>query len=211
MISEIFLIILFSYILGSIPSGVILAKFFALDDIRKIGSGNTGTTNVLRTGNYSAAALTLILDFSKACLAIYLTQMINGQLIILSSFLILLGHIFPIWLNFRGGKGVAAYFGILLIMSPLFSLLFIFMWVSTFVTTRYSSLASITSIISIPVAYFMVNMMKLNDFIYYDFLSPQDMDFRINFTIILFLSVILIYRHMENIKRLIKGQESKLK
>ena len=211
MISEIFLIILFSYILGSIPSGVILAKFFALDDIRKIGSGNTGTTNVLRTGNYSAAALTLILDFSKACLAIYLTQMINGQLIILSSFLILLGHIFPIWLNFRGGKGVAAYFGILLIMSPLFSLLFIFMWVSTFVTTRYSSLASITSIISIPVAYFMVNMMKLNDFIYYDFLSPQDMDFRINFTIILFMSVILIYRHMENIKRLIKGQESKLK
>ena len=102
MISEVFLIILFSYILGSIPSGVILAKFFALDDIRKIGSGNTGTTNVLRTGNYSAAALTLILDFSKACLAIYLTQMINEQLIILSSLFILIGHIFPIWLRFKG-------------------------------------------------------------------------------------------------------------
>jgi len=119
--------------------------------------------------------------------------------------------IYPIWLNFRGGKGVAAYFGILLIMSPLFSLLFILMWVSTFVTTRYSSLSSITSIFSIPVVYIMVNMMKLNDFIYYDFLSPKDIDFRINFTIILFMSVILIYRHMENIKRLIKGQESKLK
>ena len=115
MIFEVLIIILFSYIIGSIPFGVILAKFFSLDDIRTIGSGNTGATNVLRTGNYTAAALTLILDFSKACLAIYLTQIINGQLIIVSSLLVLLGHIFPIWLNFKGGKGFASYLGLSLI------------------------------------------------------------------------------------------------
>ena len=117
MISEVLVIVLFSYIIGSIPFGVILAKFFSLDDIRKIGSGNTGATNVLRTGNYTAAVLTLILDFSKACLAIYLTQMINGQLIFLSSLLILLGHIFPIWLNFSGGKGFASYLGIIFMVN----------------------------------------------------------------------------------------------
>ena len=209
----ILLVSLFAYLLGSIPFGLILSKKILNIDIRKLGSKNIGATNVIRAGNRKIGTLTLLLDISKVIIPMMMAKYfdINANMIIIIGFFSLLGHVFPIWLNFRGGKGVAAYFGILLIMSPLFSLLFILMWVSTFVTTRYSSLSSITSIISIPVVYIMVNMMKLNDFIYYDFLRPKDIDFRINFTIILFISVILIYRHMENIKRLIKGQGSKLK
>ena len=209
----ILLISLFAYILGSIPFGLILSRKILNIDIRKLGSNNIGATNVIRAGNTKIGALTLLLDISKVIIPIMIAKYfdINANMIIVIGFLSLLGHVFPIWLNFRGGKGVAVYFGILLIMSPLFSLLFIFIWITIFVTTRYSSLSSIISIISIPGMYIMINMIKLNDIIYYDFLSPNEMDFRINFTIILFISVILLYRHMENIKRLIKGQESKLK
>lgn len=209
----ILLISLFAYILGSIPFGLILSRKILNIDIRKLGSKNIGATNVIRAGNTKIGALTLLLDISKVIIPIMIAKYfdINANMIIVIGFLSLLGHVFPIWLNFRGGKGVAVYFGILLIMSPLFSLLFIFIWITIFVTTRYSSLSSIISIISIPGMYIMINMIKLNDIIYYDFLSPDEMDFRINFTIILFISVILLYRHMENIKRLIKGQESKLK
>ena len=209
----ILLISLFAYILGSIPFGLILSRKILNIDIRKLGSNNIGATNVIRAGNTKIGALTLLLDISKVIIPIMIAKYfdINANMIIVIGFLSLLGHVFPIWLNFRGGKGVAVYFGILLTMSPLFSLLFIFIWITIFVTTRYSSLSSIISIISIPGMYIMINMIKLNDIIYYDFLSPDEMDFRINFTIILFISVILLYRHMENIKRLIKGQESKLK
>ena len=103
MIVEVLLVISLSYILGSIPSGIIFANIFRLKDLRTIGSGNTGTTNVLRTGNYTAAALTLVLDFGKACLAIYLSQIVNEKLILISSLAILIGHIFPLWLKFKGG------------------------------------------------------------------------------------------------------------
>ena len=204
---------LFAYTIGSIPFGLILSRKILNIDIRKLGSKNIGATNVIRAGNKKIGALTLLLDISKVVIPMMIAKYfdVKTDMIIIIGFFSLLGHIFPIWLNFRGGKGVAAYFGILLIMSPLFTLIFIFVWITTFISTRYSSLSSIISIISIPVVYIMVNMMKLNDFIYYDFLSPNDMDFRINFTIILFISVILLYRHMENIKRLIKGKESKLK
>ena len=191
MVSEVFLIILFSYILGSIPSGVILAKFFALDDIRKIGSGNTGTTNVLRTGNYIAAALTLILDFSKACLAIYLTLMINEQLIILSSLFILIGHIFPVWLRFKGGKGFASYLGIVFMINfYLFSFIAL-IWIFIFLVIRISSLSAlISSFSSILLTYFLFNSDELLIFI---------------LTLIIFIS------HYENIKRLVNGTEKKIK
>ena len=166
----ILLLSLFAYFLGSIPFGLILSKKILNIDIRKLGSKNIGATNVIRAGNRKIGALTLLLDISKVIIPMMMAKYfdINANMIMIIGFFSLLGHVFPIWLNFHG-KGVAAYFGILLIMSPLFSLLFILMWVSTFVTTRYSSLSSITSIISIPVVYIMVNMMKLNDFIYYDF------------------------------------------
>ena len=190
MISEVLIIILFSYIIGSIPFGVILAKIFSLDDIRKIGSGNTGATNVLRTGNYTAAVLTLILDFSKACLAIYLTQMINGQLIFLSSLLILLGHIFPIWLNFSGGKGFASYLGIIFMVNFYLFSSIILVWILIYLVKRISSLSAlISSFSSIVLSYFLFNSDELLIFI---------------LTLIIFIS------HYENIKRLIKGTESKI-
>ena len=191
MILEAILIILFSYILGSIPSGVILAKFFALGDIRKIGSGNIGTTNVLRTGNYSAAALTLILDFSKACLAMYLTQMINGQLIVLSSLLILLGHIFPIWLKFKGGKGFASYLGVIFMINFYLFISIVLIWIFIFFITRISSLSAlIGSFSSIVLAYFLFNSDEL---------------------LIFLLTLIIFISHYENIKRLINGTEKKIK
>ena len=159
-------LILICYLFGSIPFGLVISKILKRDDPRSLGSKNIGATNVIRAGNRKIGALTLLLDISKVIIPMMMAKYfdINANMIMIIGFFSLLGHVFPIWLNFRGGKGVAAYFGILLIMSPLFSLLFILMWVSTFVTTRYSSLSSITSIISIPVVYIMVNMMKLNDF-----------------------------------------------
>ena len=190
MITEVILIILFSYVLGSIPSGVILAKFFALDDIRKIGSGNTGTTNVLRTGNYSAAALTLILDFSKACLAIYLTLMINEQLIILSSLFILIGHIFPVWLRFKGGKGFASYLGIIFMINFYLFSSIILVWILIYLVKRISSLSAlISSFSSIVLSYFLFNSDEL---------------------LIFMLTLIIFISHYENIKRLLNGTESKI-
>ena len=191
MIVEVLLVISLSYILGSIPSGIIFAKIFKLKDLRTIGSGNTGTTNVLRTGNYTAAALTLILDFGKACLAIYLSQIINEKLILISSLTILIGHIFPLWLKFKGGKGFACYLGIIFMINLY---LFIFMsliWLITFFAKRISSLSALLSCLSgvlISIIYFNSNI------------------------VLVFLLTILIFvTHLENIKRLINGTETKIK
>ncbi len=209
----ILLISLFAYMLGSIPFGLILSRVILKVDIRKLGSKNIGATNVLRAGNKKIGALTLILDISKVIIPMLIAKYldINTNVLIIIGFFSLLGHVFPVWLNFNGGKGVAAYLGILLIMSPLLSLLFILLWCTTFIITRYSSLSSIISIVFIPVALIGASVMKLNELIYYDFLSPNDIDFRINFTIILFITAILLYRHIENIKRLMARQESKFK
>ena len=191
MIVEVLLVISLSYILGSIPSGIIFAKIFKLKDLRTIGSGNTGTTNVLRTGNYTAAALTLILDFGKACLAIYLSQIVNEKLILISSLAILIGHIFPLWLEFKGGKGFACYLGIIFMINLY---LFIFMsliWLITFFAKRISSLSALLSCLSgvlISIIYFNSNI------------------------VLVFLLTILIFvTHLENIKRLINGTEPKIK
>ena len=191
MIVEVLSVISFSYILGSIPSGIIFAKIFNLKDLRTIGSGNTGTTNVLRTGNYTAAALTLILDFGKACLAIYLSQIVNEKLILISSLAILIGHIFPLWLEFKGGKGFACYLGIIFMINLY---LFIFMsliWLITFFAKRISSLSALLSCLSgvlISIIYFNSNI------------------------VLVFLLTILIFvTHLENIKRLINGTETKIK
>tara|TARA_B110000008_G_scaffold232430_1_gene235983 strand:- start:629 stop:1204 length:576 start_codon:yes stop_codon:yes gene_type:complete len=191
MIVEVLLVISLSYILGSIPSGIIFAKIFKLKDLRTIGSGNTGTTNVLRTGNYTAAALTLILDFGKACLAIYLSQIVNEKLILISSLAILIGHIFPLWLEFKGGKGFACYLGIIFMINLY---LFIFMsliWLITFFAKRISSLSALLSCLSgvlISIIYFNSNI------------------------VLVFLLTILIFvTHLENIKRLINGTETKIK
>ena len=191
MIAEIILVIFVSYTLGSIPSGIIFAKIFRLKDIRTIGSGNTGTTNVLRTGNYTAAALTLGLDFGKACLAIYLCQLINDQFILISSLAILIGHIFPIWLKFRGGKGFACYLGIMLMINLYLFIFVSLIWLIVFFSKRVSSLSALLSCLSgvlISIIYFNSNI-----------------------ALVVLLTILIFVTQLENIKRLINGTETKIK
>ena len=191
MIAEVLLVISLSYILGSIPSGIIFAKIFRLKDLRTIGSGNTGTTNVLRTGNYTAAALTLVLDFAKACLAIYLSQIVNEKLILISSLAILIGHIFPLWLKFKGGKGFACYLGIMLMINFYLFIFISLIWLITFFTKRVSSLSALLSCLScvlISIIYFNSNIL-----------------------LVVLLTLLIFVTHLENIKRLINGTEPKIK
>ena len=191
MIVEVLSVISFSYILGSIPSGIIFAKIFKLKDLRTIGSGNTGTTNVLRTGNYTAAALTLILDFGKACLAIYLSQIINEKLILISSLAILIGHIFPLWLKFKGGKGFACYLGIIFMINLYLFIFISLIWLITFFAKRISSLSALLSCLSgvlISIIYFNSNIV-----------------------LVVLLTILIFVTHLENIKRLINGTETKIK
>jgi glycerol-3-phosphate acyltransferase PlsY len=191
MIVEVLLVISLSYILGSIPSGIIFAKIFKLKDLRTIGSGNTGTTNVLRTGNYTAAALTLILDFGKACLAIYLSQIVNEKLILISSLAILIGHIFPLWLEFKGGKGFACYLGIIFMINLYLFIFISLIWLITFFAKRISSLSALLSCLSgvlISIIYFNSNIV-----------------------LVVLLTILIFVTHLENIKRLINGTETKIK
>ena len=191
MIFEIFLVILLSYLLGSIPSGVIFAKIFNLEDLRTIGSGNTGTTNVLRTGNYTAAALTLIFDFGKACLTIYLTLFFNNDLVFISSVVILIGHIFPVWLRFKGGKGFASYLGIISMVNIYLFLLISLVWLIVFFYKKVSSLAALFSCLSCILFSVII--------------------FKSNVTLVIVLTIIIILTHRENIKRLIGGNETEIK
>ena len=191
MIFEIVLVILLSYLLGSIPSGVIFAKIFNLEDLRTIGSGNTGTTNVLRTGNYTAAALTLIFDFGKACLTIYLTLLFNDDLVFISSVVVLIGHIFPVWLRFKGGKGFASYLGIISMVNIYLFLLISLVWLIVFFYKKISSLAALFSCLSCILLSIII--------------------FKSNVTLVIVLTIIIILTHRENIKRLIGGNETKIK
>ena len=191
MIFEIILVILLSYFLGSIPSGVIFAKIFNLEDLRTIGSGNTGTTNVLRTGNYLAAALTLIFDFGKACLTIYLTLLFNNDLVFISSVVVLIGHIFPVWLRFKGGKGFASYLGIISMINIYLFLLISLVWLIVFFYKKISSLAALFSCLSCILLSIII--------------------FKSNVTLIIVLTIIIILTHRENIKRLIGGNETEIK
>ena len=191
MIFEIVLLILLSYLLGSIPSGVIFSKIFNLEDLRTIGSGNTGTTNVLRTGNYTAAALTLIFDFGKACLTIYFTLLFNDDLVFISSVVVLIGHIFPVWLRFKGGKGFASYLGIISMVNIYLFLLISLVWLIVFFYKKISSLAALFSCLSCVLLSIII--------------------FKSNVTLVIVLTIIIILTHRENIKRLIGGNETEIK
>ena len=191
MIVEVLLVISLSYILGSIPSGIIFAKIFKLKDLRTIGSGNTGTTNVLRTGNYTAAALTLVLDFGKACLAIYLSQIVNEKLILISSLAILIGHIFPLWLKFKGGKGFACYLGIIFMINFYLFIFISLIWLITFFAKRVSSLSALLSCLSGV----LISLIYFNS----------------NIVLVVLLAILIFITHLENIKRLINGTETKIK
>ena len=181
----------YSYFLGSIPFGFILTKIFLKQDIRETGSGNIGATNVLRTGNKFLAILTLVLDFLKGYMTIIITLKYFNDLILLSALICLLGHIFSIWLKFKGGKGVATYLGILLAISVNYFLIFIIVWVSILLIFKYSSLSSILATFGI--------------FIYeYFFLENNILSF-------LFISfIIILYAHRSNILKLISKTETKV-
>ena len=185
------IVTLYSYFLGSIPFGFILTKIFLKQDIRETGSGNIGATNVLRTGNKFLAILTLVLDFLKGYMTIIVTLKYFNDLILLSALICLLGHIFSIWLKFKGGKGVATYLGILLALSVNYFLIFIIVWVSILLIFKYSSLSSILATFGI--------------FIYeYFFLENNILSF-------LFISfIIILYAHRSNILKLINKTETKV-
>ena len=189
---EIFLAVLVSYLMGSIPFGYILTKIFLKKDIREIGSGNIGATNALRTGNKSIAYLTLTLDVLKAVIPVLFIKINYPDLIHVSALSIFIGHVFPIWMKFKGGKGVATYVGILFCLSLNLGILFIFSWLIIFFISKYSSLGSILSSLIIPI------------FIFFN--SNYEIEY---FFIIMF--VFILYTHRENVKRLINKEESKTK
>ena len=185
------IVAVYSYILGSIPFGLVLTKIFLKKDIRKIGSGNIGTTNVLRTGKKSLAVITLLLDLMKGYFSIIITFAYFENLISYSALICFIGHIFPVWLKFKGGKGVATYLGVLIALSYKFFLIFGISWLVISFLFRYASLSSIIS--------------SLIVFIYSYF-------FNNNFSLILFIFfIVIVYTHRGNIVRLKNSEESKIK
>ena len=192
MSTEVLIVFILSYVLGSIPFGLILTKIFINKDIRKIGSKNIGATNVLRTGSKSIAILTLLLDILKGCAAVLITEVYFPNLIFLSGLAAFLGHIFPVWLKFNGGKGVATYLGILLILSLKLGLIFCLSWVLIAFITKYSSLSSIISSLIIFIISFSEINFELNSYLFITF-------------------VIVLYTHRQNIIRLKNKTEDKIK
>ena len=189
---EVFFIALVSYLLGSIPFGFLLTKLFLKQDIRSIGSGNIGATNVLRTGNKLIGFSTLFLDILKAVIPIIFIKYNFPDFIFISSLSVFLGHVFPVWLKFKGGKGVATYIGILFCINYVLGFVFIISWFIIFLLSKYSSLSSLLASLIIP--------------IYHFFLIGDKNHF---FFIILF--ILIFYTHRENIKRLKNNTESKTK
>ncbi len=186
------IIILLSYFFGSIPFGYIFTKIFLKKDIRKIGSGNIGATNVLRTGNKFVGYLTLVLDVMKAVVPVIFVKIYHTEYLYISSLCVFLGHLFPVWLKFNGGKGIATYVGILCSINIYLGIVFGTVWVTIFIISKYSSLSSIISSLSIPIINFL-------------FIDKNN----IYFFVIIF--VLIIFTHRENIKRLLNHTESKTK
>ena len=182
---------LISYLFGSIPFGYLFTKILLKKDIRNVGSGNIGATNVLRTGNKLLGYLTLVLDIAKAVVPVIFIKLNYPDLVYISALCAFLGHLFPIWLKFKGGKGVATLIGILISINIYYALIFSTVWILTFVISKYSSLSSLFASISIPIYLLIID--KGN----------------IIFFIIMF--VLIFYTHRENIKRLINKEESKSK
>ena len=189
---NIYLLIVISYLIGSVPFGYILTKFFLNKDIRKIGSGNIGATNVLRTGNKIIGYATLLLDVLKAVFPIIFIKINYPEYVFISALSVFIGHVFPVWLKFRGGKGVATYVGILCCINIYLGISFGLVWLITFLIFKYSSLSSLIGSFSIPI----INFFIFNDEIVF-------------FFIIMF--VLIFYTHRENIKRLLNHTESKTK
>ncbi|OOO25321.1 glycerol-3-phosphate 1-O-acyltransferase PlsY [Agrobacterium sp. YIC 4121] len=183
---------LIGYLFGSIPFGLILTRMAGLGDVRKIGSGNIGATNVLRTGNKKLAAATLLLDALKGTAAVLVANALWGyEASLVAGFFAFLGHLFPVWLGFKGGKGVATYIGVLLGAAPLMMLAFALIWLATAFITRYSSLSALLAMLVIPVALWV--------------LGPEK-----TALLVTLLSATSWWKHRENIARLLAGTESRI-
>ena len=201
---DIILVAIFSYLSGSIPFGLILTKIFGKIDIRKIGSGNIGATNVLRTGNKYLAATTLGLDILKGYVPVLICVKYFPELIELSSLLVLLGHIFPLWLKFKGGKGVATYLGVVTALSIPLSLLFIFTWIVVLLIFKYSSLSSMFASLTVLVVNLIREIFISTNSI---LISKQVPDTKILFIFF----ILIVFSHRKNISNLKNKTESKIK
>ena len=188
---EILIIGIISYLMGSIPFGFILTKVFLKKNITDIGSGNIGATNVLRAGNKVVGYTTLILDILKAVIPVIYIKFNFPDFLYIASLCAFLGHVFPIWLKFKGGKGVATYVGILFSINLYIGLVFIGVWFVTFLISKYSSLSSLFASLSVPIYLFI-------------FTNQSFIFFSIMF-------ILIFYTHRENIKRLKNKEESKTK
>ena len=181
-----------SYLLGSIPFGYLLTKFFLKKDIRDVGSGNIGATNALRSGNKLIGYLTLVFDIGKAVIPVLFVKINYPEFIFLSSLCAFLGHVFPLWLKFKGGKGVATYLGILFVINISYGIIFITIWLFIYFLSKYSSLSSILATLSIPI--FLVISKNFSE---------------VSFFVIMF--VLIFFTHRENIKRLKNKEEKETK
>ena len=179
------------YLLGSIPFGLVLTRLAGLGDVRNIGSGNIGATNVLRTGNKGLAVATLLLDALKGTAAVILASRYGPDMAIIAGFGAFIGHLFPVWLKFRGGKGVSTYLGVLLGLQPLGFLIFAVVWLLTALASRYSSLAALIAAIVVPVALFLLGDIQIAE-------------------LLTVMSAITIVKHRANIGRLLAGEESRI-
>ena len=189
---EIIIVLFYSYFLGSIPFGLIITKIFLNQDIRNVGSGNIGTTNVLRTGKKSLAIATLIFDILKGYLSVIIALRYFNDLIYFSALICFIGHIFPVWLKFKGGKGVATYLGVILALSFKFGIIFGITWLIISFIFKYSSLASMIGALIIFAYSTILDNTTLSVFLFISF-------------------VIILYTHRENIVRLKDSKETKIK
>jgi len=181
----------FGYLLGSIPFGLIITRAAGLGDVRKIGSGNIGATNVLRTGKKGLAALTLLLDALKGTAAVLIAGLYGPEPAIAAALGAFLGHLFPIWLGFKGGKGVATYLGVLIGLAWPGALVFAAAWLIVAIVTRYSSLAALAAAVCVPVSLYLL-----------DYVQPAQL--------FVVLSVLVFFKHRANIARLLSGSESRI-
>ena len=188
---EVIIVAITSYLIGSIPFGFILTKIFLKKDIRDFGSGNIGATNALRTGNKSLGYGTLLLDVLKAIIPVIYIKLNYPDYIFITSIFVFIGHVFPLWLKFKGGKGVAPYVGILFSINLIYGIVFVSIWIITFLISKYSSLASLIASFTIP--------------IYLLFFNNENLTF---FSI---MFVLIFYTHRENVKRLKNKEENKTK
>ena len=189
---DILLVFIYSYFLGSIPFGLIITKIFLKQDIRKLGSGNIGTTNVLRTGKKSLAIATLLFDALKGYLSVIISLIYFNDLVFLSALICFIGHIFPIWLNFKGGKGVAVYLGIIMALSFPLGIIFSFSWILIAYIFRYSSVSSMVGALAVLLYSIILENYSLSLFLFITFIT-------------------ILFTHRENIRRLKNSEESKIK